>query len=154
MVAATGGTPVLVNRLAALLSGLWAGVLLCIGAVAAPAAFAVATADVAGRMAGRLFAIEANLGIALGVALVLLLRHRSRTSAGEGKGSVLSTELVLVLAALFCTVFGYFGLQPMMAAARSGQGSLSFGALHGLSAGFFGLKGLLVLALAWRLTRG
>ena len=42
---------------------------------------------------------------------------------------------------------------PMMAAARAGQGSLSFGALHGLSAGFFGLKGLLVLALAWRLTR-
>jgi hypothetical protein len=40
----------------------------------------------------------------------------------------------------------------MMDAARAGQGSLSFGALHGISAGFFVLKGLLVLALAWRLT--
>jgi hypothetical protein len=145
--------PALVNRLAALLAGLWAGVLLCIGGLAAPAAFAGAATEVAGRIAGRMFAIEAHLGIGVGVALVLLLRHRSRIKAGQGEGSLFSTELMLVLAALFCTVMGYFGLQPMMAAARAGQGSLSFGALHGLSAGFFGLKGLLVLGLAWRLTR-
>jgi hypothetical protein len=41
----------------------------------------------------------------------------------------------------------------MMAAARAGQGIWSFGALHGLSAAMFGLKGLLALALAWRLAR-
>jgi hypothetical protein len=40
----------------------------------------------------------------------------------------------------------------MMAAARAGQGAWSFGALHAASSGLFGLKGLLVLALAWRLT--
>jgi hypothetical protein len=40
----------------------------------------------------------------------------------------------------------------MMEAARAGQGALSFGMLHAISAGFFLLKGLLVLALAWRLT--
>jgi hypothetical protein len=39
----------------------------------------------------------------------------------------------------------------MLAAARPGQGPWSFGALHGASAAFFGLKALLVLALAWRL---
>jgi hypothetical protein len=39
----------------------------------------------------------------------------------------------------------------MMEAARAGQGAWSFGALHAVSSGFFALKGLLVLALAWRL---
>jgi hypothetical protein len=64
----------------------------------------------------------------------------------------LNTNLLLVLGTLFCTIVGYFVLQPLMAAARAGEGSLSFGALHGISAALFALKGLLVLALAWRLT--
>ena len=59
--------------------------------------------------------------------------------------------MLLALGALFCTVAGYYAIQPMMAAARAGQGAWSFGALHGASSVFFGLKGLLVLALAWRL---
>ena len=36
--------------------------------------------------------------------------------------------------------------------AKAGKGALSFGALHGVSMGFYGLKLLLVAALAWRLT--
>jgi hypothetical protein len=47
-------------------------------------------------------------------------------------------------------VAGYFALLPMMAAARAGQGPLSFGQLHAVSAVFYGVKVLLVLALAWR----
>ena len=45
---------------------------------------------------------------------------------------------------------GYFALQPMMAAARAGQGPLSFGQLHALSAVFYAVKVVLVAALAWR----
>jgi hypothetical protein len=37
-----------------------------------------------------------------------------------------------------------------MAAARAGQGALSFGQLHAVSAGLYGVKVLLVAALAWR----
>ena len=60
-------------------------------------------------------------------------------------------ELLLVAGALFCTVLGYFGLQPMMEAAKAGEPvRLGFGALHGLSTLFFAVKGLLLLALAWR----
>jgi hypothetical protein len=54
---------------------------------------------------------------------------------------------------LFCTVAGYFALQPMMAAARAGQGPWSFAALHVASTAFFSLKALLVLVLAWRVSR-
>jgi hypothetical protein len=38
----------------------------------------------------------------------------------------------------------------MMAGARAGAGPLTFGQLHAVSATFYGVKALLVLALAWR----
>ncbi len=62
----------------------------------------------------------------------------------------MSLNLLLVLGALFCTVLGFFALQPMMEAARLGQGSFSFGALHGASSTLFLVKGLLLLGLVWR----
>jgi len=134
------------------MAALWAGVLLGLGLIGAPSAFAGDTvSETAGRIAGRMFAQEAHLGLLVSVLLFVLLRQQARTGADAG-APMFSTNLLLVLGALFCTVLGYFALQPMMAAARAGQGVLSFGALHGVSAGLFGLKGLLVLVLAWRLT--
>ena len=140
-----------ISRLATWLAGLWGGVLLCVGALAAPSAFATLLAADAGRFVGRLFAQEAYLSLAMALVLFLIERKRSRNAAIAGSGSVLSLDLVLVLGALFCTVAGYFAVQPMMVAARAGQGAWSFGALHAVSGGLFVLKGLLVLTLAWRL---
>lgn len=141
------------HRLAALLAGMWAGILVCIGALAAPAAFALLARPDAGRFVGRLFEQEAYLSLALAVVLLIVERGRRSGQPGEpGQPSLFSANLMLLLGTLFCTVAGHFALLPMMDAARTGQGSLSFGALHGISAGFFVLKGLLVLALAWRLT--
>ncbi|HWI10955.1 MAG TPA: DUF4149 domain-containing protein [Burkholderiaceae bacterium] len=140
------------GRLAALLAGLWAGVLLCIGAMAAPAAFSMLARPDAGRLVNRLFEQDAYVSIAVAVVLFTIERQRSRGGAAAGTGSVFSANLMLVLGTLFCTVAGYFAVQPMMEAARAGQGAVSFGTLHAVSAGFFVLKGLLVLALAWRLT--
>jgi len=139
------------SRVAALLAGAWAGVLLCIGAIATPAGFALLEPAMAGRVAGRMFAQEAYLSLVLAVVLFAIERRHARQAAEAGQGSVLSTNLLLVFGTLFCTVAGYFAIQPMMAAARAGQGAWSFGALHAASAMFFGLKGVLVLALAWRL---
>ena len=59
----------------------------------------------------------------------------------------------LVLGALACTVAGYYALLPLMDAARAGQGALGFGQLHAVSAAFYAVKLLLVLALAWRAAR-
>jgi Domain of unknown function (DUF4149) len=133
------------------LAGLWAGVLLCIGLLAAPAAFAVLPSADAGRVAGRLFAQEAYLSLVLVVLLFAFERKRAMVDARAGRGSVLSANILLLMGALFCTVAGYFAVQPMMAAARAGQGTWSFGALHAASAGFFALKALLVCVLAWRM---
>ena len=77
----------------------------------------------------------------------------ARRAALQGQGSQFSTGMALALGALFCTVAGYFGIQPQMAAARAGQGALSFGQLHAISTVFFAFKLTLVAALAWRATR-
>ena len=142
-----------VSRLHRLLPALWAGLLLAIALVAAPSAFAVLPAHDAGRVVARLFAIEAEASIALAVLLFLIERRRASDAAEAGRGSVVSTEMLLLLGTLVCTVAGYFAVLPLLEDARSGHGRWSFAALHGVSLGFYGLKTVLVLALAWRAAR-
>ena len=133
-----------------LLPGLWAGWLLCVALLATPAPFALLTQAEAGRIAGRMLAQEAYTSLALGIVLLVLERWVARRDAAAGQGSQFTAGMILALGAVFCTVAGYFALLPMMAAARAGQGPLSFGQLHMISAAFYGAKVLLVAALAWR----
>jgi hypothetical protein len=138
----------LAERVAALAASLWLGLVATLALVAAPTLFAMLERPLAGRLAGQMFRIEAHA--ALGFALLLFLIERWRLRRRSG-GPAVSTELLLVAGALFCTVLGYFGLQPMMAAAKAGEPArLGFAALHGLSTLFFAVKGLLLLALTWR----
>lgn len=143
---AAAGPGALLARLRRLLPALWGGLLLCIAAVATPAPFATLERAQAGLVVAHIFHREAFLSLALALAVVLIERRRARA----GVGRQFSTEALLALGALFCTVAGYFALQPMMAAARAGQGALSFGQLHGVSLAFFGLKIVCVMVLAWR----
>jgi len=137
-------------RLQALLAALWGGFLLCIAFVATPSAFAVLERAQAGAFVARVFAIEAQVSLALGLVLLMIERRIARDAAeAGGAGSQFSVKLLLPVVALFCTIAGYYGLQPMMADAKAGHGVASFAALHGMSLAFFGVKGLAVLALAW-----
>lgn len=138
----------MLRRWMAWVAGVWAGGVLALGAVAAPSAFAVLERAQAGRYVARVFAIEAYVSLALAVLLILLARRQ----AVRQDGSRFSLELGLALGALFCTVAGYFAVQLMMEAAQAGQGAWSFAALHGVSLAFFAIKGLVLLALAWRAT--
>ena len=140
----------MLRRSLRLLPGLWAGVLLCVALLATPALFALLAQADAARVVARILSHEAYTSLALGVVLLGLERLAARQSAGAGLASQFSFGMVLCLGALFCTVAGYFALQPLMPAARAGQGPLSFGELHLLSMVFFLLKGLLLLVLAWR----
>jgi hypothetical protein len=136
------------------LAGLWAGVIVGVGAISAPSLFSVLERAQAGQGAGRIFAVEAKVSLALAIVLFALERRRVRDLAeAEGGSASMTVQLLLVLGALFLTVFGQFALHPMIEAAKAGQSTpLSFGALHGISAVMFWLKGLLVMVLAWRLT--
>ena len=141
------------RRIAALIAGLWAGAILAIAALAAPDAFALLERAEAGRFVNQLFMQEAYASLVAAGLLFAIERRRTRDAAQLGRGSVLSGDMLLILGTLFCTVAGYFAVQPMMEAARAGQGAWSFGALHGASASMFVVKGVLVLILAWRLGR-
>jgi hypothetical protein len=141
------------QRLRRLLPALWAGVLLCIALIATPAPFALLARADAGRVVGRIFVQEAYLSLALSLLLFLLERRAARDESEAGRSSVFSANMLLALGALFCTVAGYFAVQPMMEAARAGQGQASFAVLHGVSTGFYALKTLLVCVLAWRVAR-
>jgi hypothetical protein len=129
------------QRVRRILPALWAGMLLCIAALAAPAAFgSLAVAD-AGRVVAHIFVREAWLSLVLGALLLVL----ERLHGASGRVHVL-----LLWGTIACTLLGYFAIQPLMPAARAGQGVLSFGQLHLVSTLFYGLKAALVLALAWR----
>lgn len=140
----------MLSRFRTVLAALWLGLVATLAAVAAPVLFAGLERADAGRLAGNMFRIEAYAALGLAAALFLIERRLASSRMRAGQGSVLSMNLLLVLGALFCTVLGYFALQPMMEAARAGQGRLSFGALHAISSVMFVLKGLLLLALVWR----
>ncbi len=138
------------QRLRLLLPGLWLGLLLTVALVATPAPFATLAQADAGRVAARVLAHEAYASLAFGVLLLLLERRAARAAAESGRGSQFNAGMLLALGALFCTVAGYFALQPMMDQARAGQGALSFAQLHAISAAFYIVKAALVAALAWR----
>lgn len=139
----------MLHRARAVLAALWGGLLLGVAFVAAPSAFAVLERAQAGLLVGRVFALDAHISLAAALLLMLIERRLRR----DEPGSVLTTALLLPAGALFCTVAGYFALQPLMAAARAGQGSWSFMTLHAVSFGFYGMKILLVLILAWRASK-
>jgi hypothetical protein len=133
-----------------LLPGLWLGLLLCVVLMATPAPFALLERVDAGRVVARILAQEAYASLALAMLVLMLERFAARDAAEQAGGSQFSAGMALAAGALFCTVAGYFGVQPMMEAARAGHGPLGFGQLHAVSAAFFGVKLLLVAALAWR----
>ena len=135
-------------RIRALLATLWAGELLTVALLAAPNAFATLERAVAGRYVGRLFEMDARFALAAGILLILMERRLHRD--GLVGGSAMSAGFLLPLLAIGFTAAGYYALEPMMEAARQGQGSWTFLQLHAVSLVFFGLRTLVVCVLAWR----
>ena len=142
----------MLRRVQTLLAALWGGFLLSIAGVVMPGAFAVLERAQAILLAKHVFKLEAQ--ISLGLALLLMMFERRAARDG---GPAISAEILLPAAAMFCTVVGYYVLQPMMEdallGASAGSSGMSAMALHGMSMGFYALKTLLVLALAWRVSR-
>jgi uncharacterized membrane protein YidH (DUF202 family) len=143
--------PTLPQRCAGWLAGLWAGLMIAVGFVVAPTLFATLPRADAGRVAGRLFEIDAYVGLAAAVPLLALAMRGPRAARPAGP-SRFSVDLMLVLAALFCIVAGYFAVQPMIETARRGEGGPSFAVLHGVASAFFVVKVAAIAVLAWRLT--
>jgi hypothetical protein len=142
---------ILFRRAFPILVGIWLGVLFAVGLMAAPTLFANLPRPEAGRIAGLLFGVEARFSLVLGGLLLLVRQGLQR---GEAASSALMSNgtTMWLLAALFCTAAGHYGVSPWMEQAKAGQGPLSFAALHGISMLFFGAKALCVATLAWKLS--
>ena len=142
------------ERLRRLLPGLWLGVLLAIALIAAPAASGSLDKASFGVVARAIFAREAPTSLVFGVLILAIERRDAFTRHLATGVSQFSSEMLLAAGGLFCTVAGYYGLLPALEQARAGAvTSLTFMQLHALSLAFFGVKGLLVLALAWKAAR-
>jgi Domain of unknown function (DUF4149) len=138
-----------------LLAALWGGSLLTTGYLVAPSLFAfLADRSLAGMLAGRIFRIEAWLSLLCGVLLLGLI--------GSGKWNEepwRKSCLLLTAAMLICTLIGYFGLQPLMAALReaaggaalAGEAKARFALLHGISSAIYLLQSGLAIALIVRI---
>jgi hypothetical protein len=139
------------RRAAAWLAGAWCGLVGAVGFVAAPLLFATLPRADAGRVAARLFAVDAALGLGFGAVVLLVALQDSKRSAAAGAARF-SAEVALALAALFSIVAGHYAIEPMLADAGRGQGP-SFAVLHGVASAFFVVKFGAVALLAWRLGR-
>lgn len=145
------------SQLRLLVAALWAGSLWTIGYIVAPTLFASLSDRVlAGTIAGRLFRVEAWLSLACGLILLfMLLRARAELTTKQK-----NICMLLIGAMLTCTLIGYFGLQPFMAALREAAGSngvmksdakMTFGILHGISSVFYLLQSILAAILLLRI---
>ena len=81
------------ERCSALIAGLWAGILLCIGAIAAPAAFAMLARPDAGRFVSRLFEQEAYVAIAVAVLRALWRATTTSRALASTTGAVASVMM-------------------------------------------------------------
>jgi hypothetical protein len=116
----------------------------------------LADMKLAGTIAGSLFRIEAWLSVFCAVMLAVLIGF----AGGDTHLPQRKTLLVLVAAMLACTLAGYFGLQPFMAALRETAGpdgvmaadiKMQFGILHGISSGIYLIQSLLGVALVLKI---
>jgi hypothetical protein len=145
------------HRLFRIVAMVWVGSLLALGYIAAPVLFSMLDPSVAGSVGAQLFRIEAIIGVACGIVLLLMANRLIRGGFDDYK----RTRWVIA-AMLICVLIGYFALAPFMnailVAARASGVELAnspdasrFGMLHGISTAFYVVESVLGLMLFWRL---
>lgn len=137
---------------------LWVGGLWSIGYIAAPVLFAsLADRQLAGIVAGKLFAIVGWMGIGCSAYLLIFIFSR------RGRGFLKSSVFWLVLVMLLIAMASLFGLQPLLAQLkedalpREVMESLlrnRFAAWHGVSSILYMMQSMLGLWLVVWSARG
>ncbi|MEO7852736.1 MAG: DUF4149 domain-containing protein, partial [Rubrivivax sp.] len=97
------------QRLRLLWPALWAGVLLCVALIAAPAPFATLAPEDAGHVVSRIFRVEAWVSLLAAAVWLLLDRSTGRSDIRGlfgGRRNVVAVESALVWASVLCTLIG------------------------------------------------
>lgn len=142
------------DGLARLLLVIWVGSLLTLGAIAAPVLFsALDDKQLAGMLAGKMFAVGAWVGMAAGTFLLLYRLIR------DGRAALKSLFFWLVLVMLLLTLAGHFGVQPILQNLKNQALPLAvmqsvfadrFSEWHGISRILWIIQSVLGLVLVWR----
>jgi hypothetical protein len=128
------------------LLALWLGATAVVGAVVAPAAFAVLpTRSLAGALVGRVLPVLFWSGALLGVAAAALVRpgarvHATRIACGVAMTVVCLAAQLLVTPRIERVRIAAAG--PVDALAPSDPRRIAFGRLHGISVALLGIAGL------------
>lgn len=140
--------------LANLVLVIWVGSLLTLGAIAAPVLFSsLDDKQLAGLLAGKMFAVGAWVGIVCGAYLLIYAFVRDGASAFK----TLFFWLVLIMWLL--TLAGHFGIQPILQQLKNQALPLAvmqsvfadrFAQWHGISRILWIIQAVLGIVLVWR----
>lgn len=148
------------QRVFVFILALWAGSLVTIGYVVAPALFAnLSDAQVAGMIAGTLFHVEGSISLIAGVALLVLANLLIKRGLDRYRRVRWYLLAMIVASAVIA-----FVLQPIMGELREDaltQGAPvmlsvhahTFKQLHGLSSILYLTQTLIGLLMLWRVSR-
>ncbi|MDO4434181.1 MAG: DUF4149 domain-containing protein [Alysiella sp.] len=143
------------RRLTAVAAGLWLGLHIGFGYIAAPILFARLDKITAGNIAGSLFHYVNGLGLVVWLAAYFICRNDSRRNRYAPQKT---HRLVAFL--LFLTAFNEFLMTPVIEALKTGQNNWlhswiggSFGMWHDISSLIYMLASLVGLILCFMLLR-
>ena len=132
----------------------WVGSLLALGAIAAPVLFSTLDdKQLAGMLAGKMFAVGAWVGMVAGIFLLL---HRL---IRDGRVALKSFFFWGVLLMLILTLAGHFGIQPILQTLKNQAFPLAvmqsifadrFSQWHGISRILWIIQSVIGVALVWR----
>lgn len=141
------------NKLAVLSAGVWLGLLIMAGYVAAPILFKTLPKLQAGAIAGELFAVVSYAGL-LVWALVYLVGKRAAAAY-----NVRSANGKLIAVLWLCLAANQFLVAPVIEAHKTQSESWllslaggSFGMWHGVSSLLYMICAVLALVLVWRIS--
>ncbi|MDO5640363.1 MAG: DUF4149 domain-containing protein [Neisseria sp.] len=142
------------QKLAAVLAGVWLGLQLGIGYLAVPVLFQHLGKLEAGAMAGTMFNVVAYSGLAVWLLIYFIGRHELNRSLLRSK----TNKFVLLLLALLAV--NQFLVTPVIEAHKAGAANWllslvggSFGQWHGTSSVIYMVCSLLAIGLVFRILR-
>ena len=140
--------------LAALVLVVWVGSLITLGAISAPVLFsALEDKQLAGLLAGKMFAVGAWVGVVAGIYLLIYSLIRGGAHAFK------TWSFWLVLIMWFLTLAGHFGIQPILQNLKDQALPLAvmqsvfadrFSQWHGISRILWIIQALIGVILVWR----
>jgi hypothetical protein len=141
----------LLQRLPILVAALWWGGITALSFLAVPVLFAqLGSPAVAGPVAAKLFSLQCQAGLLLGLALLVILR-RGNERGGPPSGATMTT-LGFVLLGMLLALMQEFGVAQNIVTARASGGNLRL--WHGVGTAMVLGQWLCAGVVLWRLTHG